>query len=204
MDNQIKLRGVRIELEEIEHLLNMHPMVARSGIDLREGNTGPYLAAFIQPARLNKLDLREIRAFLRARLPDNSMPASFHLIKKLPTLPSGKLNRQALKEIIIEVDNEDSDYQSPKTALEVVLAGIFEQVLGAERVGLQDNFFNLGGHSLLVMKIITQINELFRVQLPLRALFEAPSVRGNKGPAYRRCPGSWAHRKDRPTGVRIG
>ncbi len=174
-DHQIKLRGVRIEIEEIEHILNTHPLVARSGVSLHQGRTGPYLAAFIQTSHPENLDINEIRRYLRSYFSDHSLPASYTILQELPTLPSGKIDRPALNKLSTDTYIENPVSYPPQTNLENLLTRLFGQIFGIEKVSLKDNFFNLGGHSLLVMRLISLLNDLFCVNLPMRTLFEAPT-----------------------------
>jgi len=117
-----------------------------------------------------------LREQLRARLPEHMVPSAVVELESLPLTPGGKLDRKALPEPEYAADADR--YVAPRTPVEEVLAGIWAEVLGIERVGIRDDFFALGGHSLLVMRVVSRVRELFGVELPLRALFEHRTVEG--------------------------
>jgi amino acid adenylation domain-containing protein len=173
-DAQVKVRGFRIELGEIEARLAQHAgvhevvVVARA----RDGEAGdPRLVAYYTG---DGAGAAALRAHLAERLPDYMVPAAFVHMDALPVNPNGKLDRKALPEP--EFAPDDETYVAPRTEVEEVLAGIWAEVLGVERLGVEDGFFELGGHSLLATRVVSQVRELFGVELPLRALFEGPTV----------------------------
>ncbi|HEX9936581.1 MAG TPA: amino acid adenylation domain-containing protein, partial [Longimicrobium sp.] len=171
-DAQVKVRGFRIELGEIEARLAEHPAVHEVVVVARDGEVGdPRLVAYYvgDPAGAEAL-----RAHLAARLPEYMVPAAFVHMDALPVNPNGKLDRKALPEP--EYGAAEETYVAPRTPVEEVLAGIWAEVLGVERLGVHDGFFELGGHSLLATRAVSRVRELFGVELPLRALFEGPTV----------------------------
>ncbi|HEU4456215.1 MAG TPA: amino acid adenylation domain-containing protein, partial [Longimicrobium sp.] len=171
-DAQVKVRGFRIELGEIEARLAEHAAVREAVVVARDGEVGdPRLVAYHtgDPAGAAAL-----RAHLAERLPEYMVPAAFVHMDALPVNPNGKLDRKALP--APELAPAEETYVAPRTPVEEVLAGIWAEVLGVGRVGVRDPFFELGGHSLLATRVVSWIRELFGVELPLRALFEGPTV----------------------------
>jgi amino acid adenylation domain-containing protein len=171
-DAQVKVRGFRIELGEIEARLAEHAAVHEVVVVARDGEVGdPRLVAYYtgDQARADAL-----RAHLAERLPEYMVPAAFVHMDALPVNPNGKLDRKALPEP--EYAPAEETYVAPRTPVEEVLAGIWAEVLGLERLGVHDEFFAMGGHSLLATRVVSRIREVFGVELPLRALFEGPTV----------------------------
>ncbi|HEX2077439.1 MAG TPA: amino acid adenylation domain-containing protein, partial [Longimicrobium sp.] len=171
-DGQVKIRGVRIETGEVESVLRLHPHVAECAVVAREDGGEKRLVAYV----VGDADAAALRAHVRAHLPESMTPSAFVSIERLPLTPNGKLDRRALPAPVMEAD-EDA-YVAPGTPTEEVLAAIWAEVLGRERVGAHDGFFDLGGHSLLATRVVSRVREAFGVELPLRALFEAPTVAG--------------------------
>ena len=120
--------------------------------------------------------VQELHAYLAERLPDYMLPAAFVLLDALPLTPNGKVNRQALPTPDSVRPELDQGFVAPRTAIEEVLAGIWAKVLGVEQIGVHDNFFDLGGHSLKAVQVLSRVGDAFRVRLPLRSLFEATTV----------------------------
>ncbi|HET7232709.1 MAG TPA: non-ribosomal peptide synthase/polyketide synthase [Longimicrobium sp.] len=171
-DAQVKVRGFRIELGEIEARLAQHAAVHEVVVVARDGEVGdPRLVAYYVGDRA---DASALRAHLAERLPEYMVPAAFVHMDALPVNPNGKLDRKALP--APEYAAQDEAYVAPRTPVEEVLAGIWAEVLGLERVGVEEGFFERGGHSLLATRVVSRVRELFGVELPLRALFEGPTV----------------------------
>ena len=118
----------------------------------------------------------QIRRFLRDRLPEHMVPSAFVFLKELPVTPNGKVDRRRLPEPLFMREAEDSDYCAPRSALEEVIAGLWIELLGVNRVSIRDNFFDLGGHSLLGIQFIARLRDLLRVAIPIRRLFESPTI----------------------------
>ncbi|GAA1770366.1 amino acid adenylation domain-containing protein [Nonomuraea bangladeshensis] len=171
LDHQVKIRGVRIEPDEIAAVLTEHPAVHRAVVTVRDDAPGGRgLVAYTTGAG----EEADLRAHLRARLPDAMIPAAFVTLTELPVLPSGKLDRDALPPP--QATAESAGFVAPRTPMEETLAGIWAELLGRERVGVTDDFFALGGHSLLVVRLIGRIDAAFGVELPLRRCFDATTV----------------------------
>ncbi|MBW8876584.1 MAG: amino acid adenylation domain-containing protein [Acidobacteria bacterium] len=184
IDHQIKLRGFRIEPAEIEAALLAHPAVreavvtvlAPAGHASLEGREHRRLVAHVVGVEGGAPSSRELRDFLRERLPSYMVPAAYVSLPALPLTPSGKLDRKALPEPRPEGAVDES--AAPRTLTEELLAEIWAQVLGLERVGVEESFFDLGGHSLLATQVTARLREVLEVELPLRVLFQEPTVAG--------------------------
>ncbi|MCY1023460.1 non-ribosomal peptide synthase/polyketide synthase [Pyxidicoccus sp. MSG2] len=175
-DSQVKLRGLRIEPGEIEAALQQQTGVKDAAVLVREDVPGQQrLVAYAVAATPGGLDTQALRTALAARLPGFMVPSAFVELEALPLTPSGKLDRKALP----TPDASAADhYQAPRTPTEELLAGLFAQLLRVERVGAEDSFFALGGHSLLVTQLASRIRSTFGVELPLRDLFQEPTLAG--------------------------
>jgi len=139
---------------------------------------GKRLVAYVVPNDEQEPTVSELRRFLREKLPDYMVPSAFVTLEALPLTPSGKVNRRALPVPDRVRPELEGVYVAPRTPTEEVLTGIWAQVLGVEQVGVHDDFFELGGHSLLATRVVSQMRQAFQVELPVRALFEAPTVAG--------------------------
>jgi amino acid adenylation domain-containing protein len=178
VDFQVKIRGSRIELGEIESALGEHPSVRRAVVTAREDVPGDKRLVAYVVARQGTADVAApgLRAFLQERLPDYMIPAAFVLLDALPLNSNGKVNRDALPAPDQLRDEPEHEYVAPRTPVEELLASVWQQLLGVERVGIHDNFFALGGHSLLATQVVSQLRKAFRIELPLRTLFERPDL----------------------------
>ncbi|HKI00340.1 MAG TPA: amino acid adenylation domain-containing protein [Thermoanaerobaculia bacterium] len=178
VDQQVKVRGFRIELGEIEALLARHPAVREAAAGVHRGSHGDILAAWAVLRPGAAADAGELRAWLAAELPEFMVPAAFVFLPALPLSPSGKLDRRALPAPDGSAFGSGAGAAAPRTPVEELLAGLWSELLEVERVGIHDNFFQLGGHSLLAARLAARLRQSLRVDLPLRALFEAPTVAG--------------------------
>ena len=177
IDHQVKIRGFRIELGEIEAVLTQHPHVRETVAIAREDVPGDKrLVAYVVLARHVASALSEVRQFLKQKLPDYMIPATFVMLDALPLTPNRKVDRKALPvPAKVRPDLEEA-FVASRTAIEQQLADIWQQVLGLDRVGIHDNFLDLGGHSLLATQIITRIREVFRIEVLLESLLEEPTI----------------------------
>ncbi|MFD5805804.1 amino acid adenylation domain-containing protein, partial [Streptomyces sp. NPDC127020] len=175
-DSQVKVRGFRVEPHEVEAAITAHPRVERAVVLARDvAGIGTHLVAYAVPTRTcTDLDPRDVRRHVAGRLPDYMVPAAVTVVDRLPLTSNGKLDRAALP----EPDFTGEDYRAPRSARESRLAGLFAQVLGRDLVGIDDNFFALGGHSLLATQLIGRIDSDLGVTLPIRTVFENPTVAG--------------------------
>jgi amino acid adenylation domain-containing protein len=179
MDHQVKIRGFRIELGEIAATLRQHPAVGELAVLAREDRPGDRshgrrIVAYLVPAAGAEIEVGEVREFARGRLPSYMVPFAFVVLPALPLTPNRKLDRKALP--APEERVEARERIPPRTAVERVLAEIWKSVLGVPEVGALDNFFDLGGHSLAATRVVTQIQDVFPLEIPLRTLFEAPAL----------------------------
>lgn len=178
LDDQLKIHGVRVEPGEVAATLNTHPNVSASAVVPVEGNR---MTAYVVPQGRAPAPT-DLRAYLAARLPTAMIPAAFVTLASLPLLPNGKLDRRALPPVPDRpAEPAGRSFAPPRDRLEHQLAAIWEDVLGSRPIGLQDNFFDLGGHSLLAVRLFARIERSMGRKLPVRALFEAPTLGGLAG-----------------------
>ncbi len=180
IDLQIKLRGFRIEPSEIETILCRHQEIKDAVVVLYEDNDYKKLVAYFTRDRKGSSDesslVTQIRDYLKESVPDYMVPAHFIVIETIPLTLNGKLDRKKLP--APNISDWTDGYEAPSTPAEEIVANIWAQVLGVERVGRHDNFFTLGGHSLLVVQLVNRVQELFDIRIVVRELFEAPTVAG--------------------------
>lgn len=177
IDNQVKLRGFRIELEEIAAVLLQHSAVKESVAIVREDVAGDQrLVAYIVVNPESTFAINDLRDFLQQKLPDYMIPSVFVPLKNLPLTPNGKIDRQALPAPDSIRPEQAGLFVAPRNYTEVELARIWAEVLQLKQVGVYDNFFNLGGHSLLATQLISRVRDAFQVELLVRQIFEAPTV----------------------------
>jgi amino acid adenylation domain-containing protein len=173
-DAQVKLRGFRVELGEIEAALTAQPGVEQAAALAREdGPAGKQLVAYLVPERGVVPDTAGLRRKLGEWLPDYMVPAAYVMIETLPLTPNGKVDRQALP----VPQQQGEGYRAPRTREEEILCGIFAEVLALERVGIDDNFFALGGHSLIAMRLVGRVRASFGVELSVRDILAAATVK---------------------------
>ena len=177
IDQQVKIRGFRIELGEIEAALNRHPHVAEAVVLARHDVPGDTrLVAYLVPQHNQEISPNDVRVFLRELLPEYMVPTVFLTLRALPLTPNGKIDRAALPAPGSNGVSLEEAYVAPRNVLEEVIATIWIETLGIKRVGIHDNFFEVGGHSLLAMQVISRIREEFQVELPVRSFFDGMTV----------------------------
>ncbi|MBH8571746.1 amino acid adenylation domain-containing protein [Nostocaceae cyanobacterium CENA369] len=186
IDHQVKIRGFRIELGEIETLLSQHPVVGENVVIVREDIPGDKrLVAYIVPtgeyadlqdsSEFKTYDL-ELRNFLKERLPDYMLPSTFMLLESLPLTPSGKLDRRALPQPDYLRPELETTYVMPRNDVERIIAEVWQNTLNIPKVGIQDNFFDIGGHSLNVLQVYSKLRELLKANLAITDLFKYPTI----------------------------
>jgi len=175
LDSQVKLRGFRIELGEIESSLSAHPDVAQAVVLLRSDEGDPRLVAYLTAAAGEAPSMDDLRASLRRSLPDYMIPSAFVVLDSFPLNRNGKLDRKALPAPGGE-RRESRPYLPPRDELEQELVRIWCQVLKLDRIGIEDDFFQAGGHSLLVTQVVSRMRAELKLELPLRSLFDAPTI----------------------------
>jgi amino acid adenylation domain-containing protein len=177
LDHQVKIRGFRIEVGEIEAALSKHPDVRETVVLARETSAGEKrLVAYLTTDRQTPLTTKELRSFLGNDLPEYMLPAAFVTLESFPLTPNRKIDRRALPEPEAATHDLDETYVAPSTPQEEILAEMWSQLLGVARIGVHDNFFEQGGHSLLATQLVSRVREAFTVDLPVRAIFEHPTV----------------------------
>jgi amino acid adenylation domain-containing protein len=177
IDHQVKLRGYRIEIGEIESVLRQHASVSEAVVITREDTPGDKcLVAYVVAKADQSIKVGGLRGHLSEKLPEYMLPSAFVLLDRLPLMTNGKVNRQALPPPDYSIRQLDQEYVAPRNEVEATVAGIFAEVLGVDQVGAEDNFFSLGGHSLLAMQVLLLILEKLEVELPVQTLFERPTV----------------------------
>ena len=178
-DHQVKIRGFRVEPAEIEAVLSDHPALHTAVVLARENVSGDKrLVAYLVAPDRQETTVSELRQFLKTRLPDYMMPTSFVWLSALPLTPHGKVDLSALPMPAESTPEPGRALVEPRTTTEELLATIWAEVLKLEKIGIHDNFFDLGGHSLLAAQLISRIRDTFRLELPLRSVFEAPTIAG--------------------------
>jgi amino acid adenylation domain-containing protein len=176
-DNQVKVRGYRIELGEIEATLASHPRVQSCAVLAREDEPGDrQLVGYVSPAKNQSLVPEELRTFLEQRLPAYMVPAHFVLLGSIPLTPNGKVDRKVLPAPSHRSIPVTTTMDAPSTGAERALAAIWAELLKVDAVGVNDNFFDLGGHSLMVFKALSRIRDVFAVDLPVQDFFENPTI----------------------------
>jgi len=179
LDHQVKIRGFRIELGEIESVLSQHQAVREAVVMVREDEPGDRrLVAYLVPKQDSIPTVSKLRNLLKSKLPDYMMPSAFVELDAFPLTPNGKVDRKALPVPDHDRSQSEKEYVAPRTPVEEVVAGIWADVLKLDQVNVHDDFFDLGGHSLLATQVISRLRNSLKVDLPLRLLFEQPTVAG--------------------------
>jgi acyl carrier protein len=173
-DYQVKLRGYRVELGEIEAVISTHSKVNECIVALREDVPGDKRLVAYLTAKTDEIDSVEMRRFVKSVLPEYMTPSAFVLMKEWKLTPNGKIDRKQLP--VPEENFVQTEYAAPQTPVEEKLVEIWSNLLRKERIGVNDNFFDLGGHSLLATQVVSRIRDAFGVNIPVRALFETPTI----------------------------
>lgn len=177
IDKQVKLRGFRIELGEIEAMLAGHQRVAEVAVTTEERtNASTRLIAYVVPSAGQTVTANELRKYAKKNLPGYMVPSDFVFLGAMPRTANGKLDPRALPVVGRNRPALEEAFTLPRTPTEVVLAKIWTEVLGLEQLGVNDNFFELGGHSLLATQVISRVRATFQIEVPLRSIFETPTV----------------------------
>jgi len=177
IDEQVKIRGVRIELGEIEAALLRHPSIREAAVLAKDNPPADKrLAAFVTAEA--GMDASRLRMFLSRELPAAMIPSAYVFLDAMPATATGKVDRRALEALDIATPGRDKPFVAPRTPLEAQLAAMWAELLGVERVGAQDNFFDLGGHSLLTTQLVSRLRAAFQLEVPLPTFFEDPTVAG--------------------------
>lgn len=179
IDDQVKIRGFRIELGEIETALAQHPNVAEAVVIVREDIPGDKrLVAYVVASKELASSPNELRHFLQEKLPEYMIPNAFVFLEALPLTPSGKVNRRILPAPEGNREELETAFIAPRTPVEEKLAEIWKKILGIDRVGIYDRFFDLGGHSLKVTQLMFKVRDAFQVEVSLRQFLEVPTIAG--------------------------
>jgi amino acid adenylation domain-containing protein len=174
-DGQVKVRGVRVELGEVESVLRGHPAVVDvAAIDQEDLSGNKILCVYVVLG--SQVSLGALRAYAAEYMPDYMVPSAFIVMDVLPRTISGKVNRRALPSAHQALESQRGDHVAPRTAIEEMVAAIWMRVLGLRSVSIHDSFFQLGGHSLLATQIASRIRHVFQIELPVQTLFEAPTI----------------------------
>jgi amino acid adenylation domain-containing protein len=177
-DFQVKIRGFRVELGEIEAALELHPAIRQCAVLVRKKDAADHrLTAYIVLTDKQAVPtLTELRDALKQRLPDYMIPSAFEVLEKMPLTPNGKVDRKALGISNTRAISSEAQVEAPRDAIEAKLFEIWEQLLDVRPIGIHSNFFEVGGHSLLALKLFAQIKNAFRQSLPVVAIFGAPTI----------------------------
>ncbi|MBW4434412.1 MAG: amino acid adenylation domain-containing protein [Pelatocladus maniniholoensis HA4357-MV3] len=177
IDNQIKIRGFRVELGEIEAVINQHPSVSASVVIVREDKPGNQnLIAYITLHPHKTLTIPELRRFLQNKLLDYMLPTAFMILEALPLTSNGKVDRRALPTPDVLRPELEVAYLVPQTKLEKTIASVWQKALNLEKIGIHDNFFEIGGHSLLLVTVHSQLQKILKVELSTLDLFRYPTI----------------------------
>lgn len=177
IDHQVKIRGFRVELGEIETFLSQHPNVRENVVVVQQGQAdNVQLVAYVVAKTEVVPSISELRSFLKEKLPDHTIPSAFVMLENLPLAPSGKVDRKALPKPDNLRPELEIAYVSPRNEIEQTVADIWQKVLKVEKVGIKDNFFDLGGHSLNVLQVYSKVRELLKADLAITDLFKYPTI----------------------------
>ncbi len=178
-DHQVKIRGQRVELGEIEAILKQHPGIEEAVAAVKgEDPDDKRLVAYFVSGADESIIVNELRQLIYDCLPEHMAPSAFVKLSEMPLTRTGKIDRNALPEPDQSRPQFEQAYAAPRNQIELALAGIWSQVLKLEQIGIHDNFFQLGGHSLMATQVMSRMREAFEIEVPLRNLFETPTIAG--------------------------
>ncbi len=187
-DGQVKVRGFRVELGEIEEAIGEHPEVRDRVVMVRTDMPGEkQVTAYLVPKELGAMEgdvdaqqtfITGVRDYLRKQLPSHMVPTAFMILPELPLTPNGKVDKRKLPVPELRTQTLQVQYVAPRNATETELAALWSEKLGVPRLGVHDNFFDLGGHSLIAIELLAKVDEKYKVSLPLNSLYQAPTVAG--------------------------
>jgi acyl carrier protein len=179
MDRQVKIRGFRVEPGEIEAILRRHSAVQQAVVLAAEDHDGnKRLIAYVVPAVKTAIPVDALRSFLQEHLPEQMVPAVFVALENLPLTPNGKIDQRALLDPDQARSVSEKAFLGPRNDAEEKIAAIWREILGLDQVSVDADFFDLGGHSLLATQVISRVNSAFQIRVPLRSIFDAPTVAG--------------------------
>jgi acyl carrier protein len=177
LDDQIKIRGYRVEIAEIQASILKLGLFSKAFVKARDQQSGDKsLVAYLVPENWPAPTTSALRKTLASMLPSHMIPSVFVMLKALPLTPNGKVDRKALPDSGYSRPELDTDFVPPKSQVEMELAEIWCEALSLDQVGIHDNFFDLGGHSLAVNRVVSRVIKAFQLELPVKALFESPTV----------------------------
>lgn len=177
VDNQVKLHGYRIELQEVEAAMLEHPGVARAVALVRDLLGGPHLAAYVVAAGKDPVDERDLRTYLRGKLPGHAVPDIIAVVPAFPLTANGKVDRDALARLELDLPNEDT-YAAPSTPIEIEMTRIWQDVLQVERIGVHDSFFDLGGNSIKAILLTARVRKAFEAHVSVASVFTTGTISG--------------------------
>jgi amino acid adenylation domain-containing protein/thioester reductase-like protein len=177
-DNQVKIRGMRVELEEIEAVLKQHPQIRQAVVTIDTGPCGTARLIGYCLTTHENLDHADLHTWIAARLPEHMVPTTFITLETVPLTPNGKIDRKALPAPSRNGGSPYAGFAPPRGVEEATIAKVWAEILGLDRVGRDDNFFDLGGNSLLGARMVVRLREVFQLEISLRELFRRPTVRG--------------------------
>ncbi|MEW6738133.1 MAG: amino acid adenylation domain-containing protein, partial [Acidobacteriota bacterium] len=179
IDQQVKVRGYRIELGEIETTLREYRGICESAVVVQDQSpSDKRLIAYFVANRDSEINIGELQAFLKEKLPEYMLPSALVLLDRLPLTPNGKVDQRALPAPQMADIISSESYLAPRSPIEEILIEIWTSVLKVDQIGVNDNFFELGGHSLLATQLMSRVRDTFRIEIALRNLFECPTVAG--------------------------
>lgn len=177
-DHQVKIGGQRLELSEIENVLLLHPQLKSCAVAILRGNTSEsYLAAYLETKNQERPSITSLRSHLKQKLPDFMIPSKFVFLRSMPLLPNGKIDRRSLPAPDRVRPELATSYVAPQNSVENRVAEIWSELLAIDEIGINDDFFDLGGQSLSATQLASRLNEQFKIAIPLKLIFELPTVK---------------------------